>query len=159
MISSPYQHVCPQMLVRTRIFQSGGEQAGWRQSTRSSHTSCSFIESALSRSQPHVCFQFTSLWKVSSFLSSCMSGSSQPGCHWMQITFVTKGGCPSANFLNVLQQCFPDCVCEDAYNNTYACVRTMSELWNLQYCEFDDQEVRGPAAPPTPCVCLLPGLC
>lgn len=41
-----------------------------------------------------------------------------------------------------LQQCFPDCVCEDAYNNTYACVRTLSSVWNLQYCEFDDQEVR-----------------
>lgn len=41
-----------------------------------------------------------------------------------------------------LQQCFPDCVCEDAYNNTYACVRTLSPMWNLQYCEFDDQEVR-----------------
>ncbi|XP_074125836.1 N-acetylglucosamine-6-sulfatase isoform X2 [Sminthopsis crassicaudata] len=40
-----------------------------------------------------------------------------------------------------VSQCFPDCVCEDAYNNTYACVRTMSKSWNLQYCEFDDQEV------------------
>ncbi|KAG8137789.1 hypothetical protein E2320_003736 [Naja naja] len=37
--------------------------------------------------------------------------------------------------------CFPDCVCEDAYNNTYACVRTLSSKWNLQYCEFDDREV------------------
>ncbi|XP_034259005.1 N-acetylglucosamine-6-sulfatase [Pantherophis guttatus] len=37
--------------------------------------------------------------------------------------------------------CFPDCVCEDAYNNTYACVRTLSTKWNLQYCEFDDREV------------------
>ncbi|XP_077194812.1 N-acetylglucosamine-6-sulfatase isoform X2 [Paroedura picta] len=37
--------------------------------------------------------------------------------------------------------CFPDCVCEDAYNNTYACVRTLSALWDLQYCEFDDREV------------------
>ncbi|XP_073183984.1 N-acetylglucosamine-6-sulfatase isoform X3 [Lepidochelys kempii] len=36
--------------------------------------------------------------------------------------------------------CFPDCVCEDAYNNTYACVRTLSALWDLQYCEFDDRE-------------------
>lgn len=40
-------------------------------------------------------------------------------------------------------------MCEDAYNNTYACVRTMSALWNLQYCEFDDQEVRSPAVSPT----------
>ncbi|KAM3833331.1 N-acetylglucosamine-6-sulfatase [Vipera latastei] len=37
--------------------------------------------------------------------------------------------------------CFPDCVCEDAYNNTYACVRTLLTKWNLQYCEFDDREV------------------
>lgn len=40
-----------------------------------------------------------------------------------------------------LQQCFPDCVCEDAFNNTYACVRTVSKAENLQYCEFDDNEV------------------
>ncbi|ETE66000.1 N-acetylglucosamine-6-sulfatase, partial [Ophiophagus hannah] len=40
-----------------------------------------------------------------------------------------------------LLHCFPDCVCEDAYNNTYACVRTLSSKWNLQYCEFDDREV------------------
>lgn len=38
-----------------------------------------------------------------------------------------------------LSQCFPDCVCEDAYNNTYACVRTLVEH-NLQYCEFADTE-------------------
>uniref|UniRef100_A0A8C0HGW5 N-acetylglucosamine-6-sulfatase n=1 Tax=Chelonoidis abingdonii TaxID=106734 RepID=A0A8C0HGW5_CHEAB len=37
--------------------------------------------------------------------------------------------------------CFPDCVCEDSYNNTYACVRTLSTSWDLQYCEFDDREV------------------
>ncbi|KAJ8381975.1 hypothetical protein SKAU_G00027530 [Synaphobranchus kaupii] len=37
--------------------------------------------------------------------------------------------------------CFPDCVCEDAINNTYACVRTLSSTANLQYCEFDDNEV------------------
>ncbi|XP_043565600.1 N-acetylglucosamine-6-sulfatase [Chiloscyllium plagiosum] len=37
--------------------------------------------------------------------------------------------------------CFPDCVCEDAYNNTYACVRTIANSANLQYCEFDDSEV------------------
>ncbi|XP_059508443.1 N-acetylglucosamine-6-sulfatase isoform X3 [Stegostoma tigrinum] len=37
--------------------------------------------------------------------------------------------------------CFPDCVCEDAYNNTYACVRTIANSADLQYCEFDDSEV------------------
>ncbi|TSK13215.1 N-acetylglucosamine-6-sulfatase [Bagarius yarrelli] len=44
------------------------------------------------------------------------------------------------SFLPVME-CFPDCVCEDAYNNTYACVRTVSKSTNLQYCEFDDNEV------------------
>ncbi|XP_056874964.1 glucosamine (N-acetyl)-6-sulfatase (Sanfilippo disease IIID), b [Takifugu flavidus] len=39
-----------------------------------------------------------------------------------------------------LSQCFPDCVCEDAYNNTYACVRTLDSSQNLQYCEFADSE-------------------
>ena len=76
----------------------------------------------------------------------------------MQTTFATKEGALQLPSLISLQQCFPDCVCEDAYNNTYACVRTVSERWNLQYCEFDDQEVRRPAAP-APRVCLLPGLC
>uniref|UniRef100_A0AAY4AZR7 N-acetylglucosamine-6-sulfatase n=1 Tax=Denticeps clupeoides TaxID=299321 RepID=A0AAY4AZR7_9TELE len=38
-----------------------------------------------------------------------------------------------------LSECFPDCVCEDAYNNTYACVRTLTGD-NLQYCEFADSE-------------------
>uniref|UniRef100_A0A667ZYQ3 N-acetylglucosamine-6-sulfatase n=1 Tax=Myripristis murdjan TaxID=586833 RepID=A0A667ZYQ3_9TELE len=38
-------------------------------------------------------------------------------------------------------ECFPDCVCEDSYNNTYACVRTVAPSANLQYCEFDDNEV------------------
>uniref|UniRef100_A0A9J7YUB4 N-acetylglucosamine-6-sulfatase n=1 Tax=Cyprinus carpio carpio TaxID=630221 RepID=A0A9J7YUB4_CYPCA len=38
-----------------------------------------------------------------------------------------------------LAECFPDCVCEDAFNNTYACVRTLKDA-NLQYCEFADNE-------------------
>lgn len=41
-----------------------------------------------------------------------------------------------------LQQCFPDCVCEDAFNNTYACVRTLDKEHDMQYCEFADSEVR-----------------
>ncbi|XP_075968014.1 N-acetylglucosamine-6-sulfatase [Anarhichas minor] len=40
-----------------------------------------------------------------------------------------------------VSECFPDCVCEDSYNNTYACVRTVAPTANLQYCEFDDNEV------------------
>ncbi|XP_054613597.1 glucosamine (N-acetyl)-6-sulfatase (Sanfilippo disease IIID), b [Dunckerocampus dactyliophorus] len=39
-----------------------------------------------------------------------------------------------------LSQCFPDCVCEDAFNNTYACVRTLDGQEDLQYCEFADSE-------------------
>ncbi|KAG5834444.1 hypothetical protein ANANG_G00261570 [Anguilla anguilla] len=38
-----------------------------------------------------------------------------------------------------LSQCFPDCVCEDSFNNTYACVRTLTD-YNMQYCEFADNE-------------------
>ncbi|KPP64777.1 N-acetylglucosamine-6-sulfatase-like, partial [Scleropages formosus] len=38
-----------------------------------------------------------------------------------------------------VSQCFPNCVCEDAFNNTYACVRTLTG-YNLQYCEFADTE-------------------
>ncbi|XP_061618877.1 N-acetylglucosamine-6-sulfatase isoform X1 [Phyllopteryx taeniolatus] len=40
-----------------------------------------------------------------------------------------------------VSECFPDCVCEDSYNNTYACVRTVAPAADLQYCEFDDNEV------------------
>lgn len=40
-----------------------------------------------------------------------------------------------------VSECFPDCVCEDSYNNTYACVRTIAPSSNLQYCEFDDNEI------------------
>lgn len=46
-------------------------------------------------------------------------------------------GCPKLG--PGLAECFPDCVCEDAFNNTYACVRTLKGA-NLQYCEFADNE-------------------
>uniref|UniRef100_A0A3P9PM30 N-acetylglucosamine-6-sulfatase n=1 Tax=Poecilia reticulata TaxID=8081 RepID=A0A3P9PM30_POERE len=39
-----------------------------------------------------------------------------------------------------VSQCFPDCVCEDAFNNTYACVRMLDGKQDLQYCEFADSE-------------------
>ncbi|XP_049594906.1 glucosamine (N-acetyl)-6-sulfatase (Sanfilippo disease IIID), b [Syngnathus scovelli] len=39
-----------------------------------------------------------------------------------------------------LSQCFPDCVCEDSFNNTYACVRTLDGRDDMQYCEFADSE-------------------
>uniref|UniRef100_A0A8D0KLH3 N-acetylglucosamine-6-sulfatase n=1 Tax=Salvator merianae TaxID=96440 RepID=A0A8D0KLH3_SALMN len=38
-----------------------------------------------------------------------------------------------------VSQCFPDCVCEDAFNNTYACVRTLHPI-SMQYCEFADAQ-------------------
>uniref|UniRef100_A0A8C8SDQ2 N-acetylglucosamine-6-sulfatase n=1 Tax=Pelusios castaneus TaxID=367368 RepID=A0A8C8SDQ2_9SAUR len=38
-----------------------------------------------------------------------------------------------------VSQCFPDCVCEDAFNNTYACVRALRPH-GLQYCEFADSQ-------------------
>ncbi|KAM9467435.1 N-acetylglucosamine-6-sulfatase [Clarias gariepinus] len=52
---------------------------------------------------------------------------------------VSDPTCPSLG--PGVSECFPDCVCEDAYNNTYACIRTVSQTTNLQYCEFDDNEV------------------
>uniref|UniRef100_A0A8C5QK80 N-acetylglucosamine-6-sulfatase n=1 Tax=Leptobrachium leishanense TaxID=445787 RepID=A0A8C5QK80_9ANUR len=52
---------------------------------------------------------------------------------------VSDPSCPSMG--PGVTQCFPDCVCEDAYNNTYACVRTIAAAYDLQYCEFDDTEV------------------
>ncbi|XP_012680860.2 N-acetylglucosamine-6-sulfatase [Clupea harengus] len=52
---------------------------------------------------------------------------------------VTDPSCPLLG--PGVSECFPDCVCEDSYNNTYACVRTVSPTANLQYCEFDDNEV------------------
>uniref|UniRef100_A0A8C6U7E7 N-acetylglucosamine-6-sulfatase n=1 Tax=Neogobius melanostomus TaxID=47308 RepID=A0A8C6U7E7_9GOBI len=52
---------------------------------------------------------------------------------------VTDPACPLLG--PGVSECFPDCVCEDSYNNTYACVRTIGPSANLQYCEFDDNEV------------------
>lgn len=47
-------------------------------------------------------------------------------------------GCPhlSAGVYN----CWPNCVCEDAWNNTYSCVRSLSSSENMMYCEFNDHE-------------------
>lgn len=52
---------------------------------------------------------------------------------------VTDPACPLLG--PGVSECFPDCVCEDSYNNTYACVRTIAQATDLQYCEFDDNEV------------------
>merc|ERR1711971_68181 len=32
------------------------------------------------------------------------------------------------------------CSCQDSLNQTYSCMRTMAELKNTMYCEFDDDE-------------------
>ncbi|CAH1783660.1 unnamed protein product, partial [Owenia fusiformis] len=47
--------------------------------------------------------------------------------------------CPDLKDDNV-DNCYPDCVCEDAKNNTYTCVRTLSFNTNLVYCQFSDSE-------------------
>ncbi|XP_077970560.1 N-acetylglucosamine-6-sulfatase-like isoform X2 [Styela clava] len=55
--------------------------------------------------------------------------------------FAVSKFCPQLGF--GVSQCFPDCVCEDAYNNTYSCVRTLdpgSPDKNIMYCEFVDSE-------------------
>ena len=52
----------------------------------------------------------------------------------------------SGKYCNFLQECVPDCVCDDASNNTFACVRRQIFTENLNltndlvYCEFQDQE-------------------
>lgn len=47
-------------------------------------------------------------------------------------------GCPHTEFLNT---CSPNCVCEDALNNTYTCLRTMSQADdNFVYCNFADTQ-------------------
>lgn len=55
--------------------------------------------------------------------------------------FVKIDGKTLTSVILLPQECFPDCVCEDSYNNTYACVRTVAPSANLQYCEFEDNEV------------------
>uniref|UniRef100_T1JN66 Sulfatase N-terminal domain-containing protein n=1 Tax=Strigamia maritima TaxID=126957 RepID=T1JN66_STRMM len=49
-------------------------------------------------------------------------------------------GCPTLAQGGV-NNCFPDCICEDAFNNTYSCIRTLSQSGtNKIYCEFKDNE-------------------
>ncbi|XP_074642046.1 N-acetylglucosamine-6-sulfatase-like [Tubulanus polymorphus] len=44
-------------------------------------------------------------------------------------------GCPWLNNRGVAI-CFPDCVCEDAWNNTYSCLRFINLTENYVFCEF-----------------------
>ena len=58
--------------------------------------------------------------------------------HYGEIEEVVPG-CPSLSHQG-LSNCYPDCVCEDSYNNTFRCLRTMSVDVDLVYCEFVDDE-------------------
>lgn len=46
-------------------------------------------------------------------------------------------------FIHFLQQCTIDaeCHCQDAWNNTYSCIRHISRTENTIFCEFQDREV------------------
>lgn len=48
------------------------------------------------------------------------------------------GGCPQLS--PGVSCCWPNCVCEDAWNNTYSCVRSLSSSEDMMYCEFNDKE-------------------
>jgi len=39
---------------------------------------------------------------------------------------------------NQVSHCFPDCVCEDSFNNSYICIRTLNEEQNDVFCKFMD---------------------
>ncbi|XP_013397184.2 N-acetylglucosamine-6-sulfatase-like [Lingula anatina] len=47
--------------------------------------------------------------------------------------------CPQFDHMD-LSHCNKICVCEDAKNNTYSCVRTLSADTNYLYCVFEDTE-------------------
>ncbi|CAH3022659.1 unnamed protein product [Porites evermanni] len=47
-------------------------------------------------------------------------------------------GCPELS--SGVFNCWPNCVCEDAWNNTYSCVRSVSSKEDMMYCEFEDKE-------------------
>lgn len=47
-------------------------------------------------------------------------------------------GCPELSA--GVSCCWPNCVCEDAWNNTYSCVRSLSQSEDMMYCEFADKE-------------------
>ncbi|XP_017476394.1 PREDICTED: N-acetylglucosamine-6-sulfatase-like [Rhagoletis zephyria] len=62
--------------------------------------------------------------------------------HWGEGNSDTYNeGCPWSR-KDRLAQCTPesDCHCQDAWNNTYACVRHFRGITDRLYCEFDDRE-------------------
>ncbi|XP_032526947.2 N-acetylglucosamine-6-sulfatase-like [Danaus plexippus] len=50
--------------------------------------------------------------------------------------------CPWKYDSEHLAQCYPqyDCKCQDARNNTFACLRHISQRFNMKYCSFADSE-------------------
>lgn len=47
--------------------------------------------------------------------------------------------CPNLDYSG-MANCFPGCICEDALNNTYTCLRTLNKTLDTVYCQFDDKE-------------------
>ncbi|XP_032223027.1 N-acetylglucosamine-6-sulfatase [Nematostella vectensis] len=47
-------------------------------------------------------------------------------------------GCPALD--PGMADCTPNCVCEDSWNNTYSCVRTLTTSRDFMFCEFRDSE-------------------
>lgn len=50
-----------------------------------------------------------------------------------------NNGCPQYDGMK-LSNCFPDCVCEDAANNTYQCLRVKKSPTDIIFCQFADAE-------------------
>ncbi|KAG1664598.1 N-acetylglucosamine-6-sulfatase [Nymphon striatum] len=48
-------------------------------------------------------------------------------------------GCPQYKNQRV-DNCHPDCICEDSWNNTYSCTRTIDKRVNTILCHFKDNE-------------------
>lgn len=48
-------------------------------------------------------------------------------------------GCPQFDQGGV-KMCTPECICEDAWNNTYTCIRTMTNSQSTMFCQFEDHE-------------------
>jgi len=49
-------------------------------------------------------------------------------------------GCPQYGNNSGLSNCFPDCICEDSWNNSYTCLRTLNNRKNTIACVFHDTE-------------------
>lgn len=63
--------------------------------------------------------------------------------YWGEGNFETYNAQCPGSYRDRLAECTPDaeCHCQDAWNNTYACVREVRYKLNRIYCEFRDNEV------------------